>query len=65
MSYIQAVKFLPKRYRRILLLRKKGKTFAEIGRRIGTSRQRAWELWKRASSRVGLEASMRPSEKKA
>jgi transcriptional regulator len=46
------MKALSKRYARILKLRETGLTFVRIGEKIGTSRQRAWELWKRASGRV-------------
>lgn len=45
------------RYRRILHLRDVKKfTFEEIGKLLGFSRQRAWELYKRAQERVNSGA---------
>ena len=52
LATLLSMKVLSKRYLRILRLRERGLTFDAIGDKLGFSRQRAWQLWKRAFTRT-------------
>jgi DNA-directed RNA polymerase sigma subunit (sigma70/sigma32) len=39
---------LPERYRFVVAMRERGASFAEIGRQLGVTRQRAAQMWDRA-----------------
>ncbi len=47
---------LPERYRFVVAMRERGASFAEIGRQLGVTRQRAAQMWDRA------QLAMHPDE---